>query len=352
MPDMDGVEEQTGGAPEDAPPVRRRKARKPWRWLRRLFSLLVLLVIGACAAGYWAYHLYHGPGPLAEGRNIVVPRGALSAMGASLQEAGLIGDPRVFLVAVTLTQKEGPLRAGEFAFPARASLRQVLTVLRTARTVQRRLTIPEGLTAVQINDLLMQADGLSGAGNAQPEGSVLPETYAFEYDTRRGELLTRARTAMDRALAEVWAARAADLPLASPRELLILASIVERETGKPEERGMVAGVFVNRLRRNMPLQTDPTVIYAVSQGRGVLDRGLTRVDLDVDSPFNTYRYRGLPPGPIASPGLASLRAAANPATTDALYFVADGTGGHVFAATLEEHNRNVARWRQLERNGQ
>ncbi len=322
------------------------------RWLRRLFTIILLLTVAVCGAGYWAYHMYQGAGPLTEDRNIVVPRGSLSAIGTALQDAGAITDSRALLVAVTLTQKEGPLRAGEFAFPAQASLRQVLTILRTARSIQRRMTIPEGLTAVQINELLVRVEGLSGLGNALPEGSVLPETYAFEYDTKRSEMLVRARAAMDKALAEVWAGRAPNLPLASPRELLILASIVERETGKPEERGMVAGVFINRLRQNMPLQTDPTVIYAVSNGRGVLDRGITRADLDVDSPFNTYRNRGLPPGPIASPGLASLRAVANPTPTDALYFVADGTGGHAFARTLDEHNRNVARWRQIERSGQ
>jgi UPF0755 protein len=180
------------------------------------------------------------------------------------------------------------------------------------------------------------------------EGGVLPETYAYQWGEDRAALLRRAEAAMARALAEEWAGRAADLPLASPREALVLASIVERETGLPEERPRVAAVFLNRLRRGMPLQSDPTVAYAAAEG-GVLDRPLTRADLDRDHPFNTYRTRGLPPAPIAAPGVASLRAVTRPAPTEDLYFVADGSGGHAFARTLEEHNRNVARWREIER---
>jgi UPF0755 protein len=242
----------------------------------------------------------------------------------------------------------GALRAAEFVFPARASLREVLEVLRRARPVQRRLTIPEGLTARQIATLIERAEGLTGEMPPFDEGALLPETYAYQWGDSRAALIRRAEAAMEAALAEIWASRAPNLPLRTPREALVLASIVERETGKADERARVAGVFINRLRRNMPLQSDPTAAYAAADG-GVLDRPLTRADLDRDHPFNTYRIRGLPPGPIASPGRDSLRAVVQPEATEFIFFVADGQGGHAFARTLEEHNRNVARWREIER---
>jgi len=214
--------------------------------------------------------------------------------------------------------------------------------------VQRRLTIAEGLTARQITRLLEGTEGLTGETPPIAEGALLPETYAFTLGDSRASVVRRAAAAMEQAVAEAWAARAPDLPLASPRDAVILASIIERETGVAEERGLVAGVFVNRLRRGMMLQSDPTVAYGAGQGMP-LDRPLTRADLNEDHPYNTYRIRGLPPGPIAAPGRESLRAATQPETTDYLYFVADGTGGHAFGRTLEEHNRNVARWRALRR---
>jgi UPF0755 protein len=260
----------------------------------------------------------------------------------------VIRDQRAFLAAAWLTRDQGPLRAAEFVFPAGASLREVLEVLRRARPVQRRLTIPEGLTARQIAALLEAAEGLTGEVPPFDEGALLPETYAYQWGDTRAAVVRRADAAMEAALAETWASRAPNLPLRTPREMLILASIVERETGKAEERARVAGVFINRLRRGMPLQSDPTTAYAAADG-GVLDRPLTRADLDRDHPFNTYRIRGLPPGPIASPGRESLRATVQPEATEFIFFVADGTGGHAFARTLEEHNRNVARWREIER---
>jgi len=320
-----------------------------WRWLRRLVLFATLAVAAGGGAAFYALRVYDRPGPLAADTDVVVPRGSVSAIGAALTAAGVIGDARAFAVAASVTRDQGAIRAGEFAFPAHASLRQALSVLRTARPVQRRLTIPEGLTIAQIGPILADAPGLTGTFEPPAEGSILPETYAYEFGTTRQSVIDRARAAMDRALAEAWAARADNLPLATPRELLILASIVERETAKPEERARIAAVFINRLRRGMPLQSDPTVVYAASEGRGTLDRPLSRADLDRDHPFNTYRSRGIPPGPIASPGVAALRAVAQPAQTDELYFVADGTGGHVFSRTLDEHNRAVARWRNIER---
>ena len=312
-----------------------------------LATLLVLAL--SAAAGYHALRgAWSGPGPLAEPVQIVIPRGGTQTIAEALAERGVVRDPRLFALAAWLTRGQGPLRAAEFVFPARASLREVLAVLRTARPVQRRLTIPEGLNARQIATLIERAEGLSGEMPPIAEGALLPETYTYEFGETRAAIIRRAETAMTRALAEAWAARAPNLPLANAREALILASIVERETGREEERARVAGVFVNRLRRGMMLQSDPTVAYAAAEG-GLLERAITRADLDREHPFNTYRIRGLPPGPIASPGRASLLATTRPEQNDFIFFVADGSGGHAFARTLDEHNRNVARWREIER---
>lgn len=325
------------------PPLPRRR-----RFLAGILGLLALLAFVAAGGALVAHRAWTEPGPLAEPTQVVVPRGGIERIAATLLDRGIIRDARAFAIAAWLTRNAGPLRAAEFAVPAGAPLSEVLRILREDRPVQRRLTIPEGLTAHQIRALLDRAEGLAGETPAIEEGALLPETYLFEWGETRAAIVRRADAAMDRALAEAWAARAPDLPLASAREALILASIVERETGKAEERGKVAGVFVNRLRRGMPLQSDPTVAYAATGG-APMDRPISRADLDRDHPFNTYRVRGLPPGPIASPGRAALAAATRPEATEFLFFVADGTGGHAFARTLDEHNRNVARWREIER---
>lgn len=316
-----------------------------------MFLLVLLVLVGIAGAGgaWWGWQAWTSPGPLPQPTPMVVQRGGgTEAIAASLRERGVIRDARAFTAAVWLTRDRGPLRAGEFLFPAQASLREVLEVLRTARPVQRRVTLPEGLTARQMAAILEGAEGLFGDIPAIDEGELLPETYAYSWGDARAGVVRRAAAAMRETLDRLWKDRAPGLPLATPREALVLASIVERETGVPEERGRVAAVFINRLKRGMPLQSDPTVAYAAADG-AVLDRALTRADLDRDHPFNTYRIRGLPPGPIASPGVASLRAVLRPDNSDDLYFVADGSGGHAFARTLEEHNRNVARWRAIER---
>lgn len=316
--------------------------------MRRILTVVLVLGLLVGAGAWQVQRIYRAPGPLASPLQIVIPRGGTEAIAAALQGAGVIGDARLFALATWVTRGSGPLRAAEFAIPAGASLAEVLEVLRHARSVQRRVTIPEGLTARQIVALLGRAEGLTGEAPALAEGAVLPETYAYQWGDDRAGLLRRAEAAMSQVLAESWAGRAEGLPLGSPREALILASIVERETASAEERPRVAAVFLNRLRLGMPLQSDPTVAYAAATG-GTLERPLTRADLDREHPFNTYRVKGLPPGPIAAPGLAALRAVTQPVSSDDLYFVADGSGGHAFARSLEEHNRNVARWRDIER---
>lgn len=317
------------------------------RWLRIAFPIALVVSVTVGAAYRYAQQEYTFPGPLEASRTVVIPHGSPEIVGKTLLDAGVIRSVREFQAAAMATRSDGPLHAAEFAFPRGASLREVLQILRTGRQVEHRITIPEGLTAAQIALLLDHADALTGETPIPGEGAILPETYSYERGATRASIVARATTAMDRALAETWSQRASGLPLATPRDLLTLASIVERETGHDEERPRVAAVFLNRLREGMRLQSDPTVIYAVSGGSGTIPRLLTRADLAWPNPYNTYQISGLPPGPIDSPGIATLMAVAHPSQTDDLYFVADGTGHHAFARTLEDHNRNVARWRAI-----
>ncbi len=319
-------------------------------WRRALVSAVCgAAVVGGVALGVlqWGQSALRRPGPLAAARAIVVPRGGTARLAETLASDGVIDQPGLFRVAAWMTRGHGVLRAAEFAFPAHASIGQVLAILRTARPVEHQLTIAEGLTAQQIGHVLAQAEAMTGQAGAIDEGSVLPQTYDYLYGADRTRLVARARAAMDRELAAAWADRAPGLPLSSPRDALILASIVERETAKPAERPHVAAVYLNRLRQGMRLQADPTVVYLASNGAGVLNHDLTRAELARDNPFNTYRSVGLPPAPICSPGLDSLRAVLHPAASDDLFFVADGTGGHVFSRSYEAHDTAVARWRAL-----
>jgi UPF0755 protein len=299
--------------------------------------------------GYLALQAFDAPGPLAESQAVMVPRGNLDIVGGALQRGGVIGAPWMFRVAATLTEWQGRLHAAELVFPARASLAQVLAVLRTGRPLQHKLTIPEGFTATQIGMVLARADGLVGEIELPPEGFFLPETYLYERNTSVLRVVQRAKLDFQRAADSAWAARAKDVGVTSESAMLIIASLVERETHLAAERPMVARVFYNRLARGMRLQSDPTVTYGLSGGKGELPAGLTRGDLAFVSPYNTYVVAGLPVGPICSPGLASIEAAAHPARTDALYFVADGEGGHVFSDSLGEHLKNVRRLRSLGR---
>lgn len=310
-----------------------------------VLGLLLLLVL----AGVWSYA---GPGPKApsgEVTAVVLERGAgVARIAGTLEDAGVITSAGLFGLAARLTGAAGQLKAGEYEIRSGASMASVLADIRAGRVVRRLLTIPEGWTSGMVLDAVNAEPVLTGTAAEPPEGSVLPDTYEIQRGQSREAVIRRMQAAHDEVMAELWPKRQPGLPIATQEEAVILASIVEKETAVPSERPRVAAIFVNRLRLGMLLQTDPTIIYGITKGRP-LGRGIRASELAADSPWNSYKVPGLPPGPIANPGRASLEAVLNPPTTDELYFVADGTGGHAFAKTYEEHQRNVARWRQIER---
>ncbi|MEQ8227961.1 MAG: endolytic transglycosylase MltG [Rhodospirillales bacterium] len=325
--------------------------------IRRLFLFVVVLaVLAAVVAGsgwYWFKEQTRRAGPHGTDAVVLIPPGtSIHSIAGKLTDQGLLRSDLVFRLAARLGQADRSLKAGEFRIPARASVSAVLDVLTKGETVARSFTIPEGLTVSEAMDIIAGAEGLTGPLPAAPdEGRLLPETYQYRYYDSKAEALRRVEKAMDAALAKAWAGREDGLPLNSPTEALILASIVEKETGVKAERARVAAVFLNRLRKGMKLQSDPTVIYGITHGRFLLGRPLSRADLNAPTSFNTYVIDGLPPTPIANPGLAAIEAVLHPDKTNELYFVADGTGGHAFAETLIQHNRNVAKWRKIQRNG-
>lgn len=318
--------------------------------LRITAGALAVATLLAGTAVWGALRLV-APGPLTEPVTVVIPRGSgLEAVAITLADAGVVHSPLLVVFGARLTGSVRDLKAGEYAFAPGTSADEVLEQMRRGRTVVHRLTVPEGLTSAQILSLLDKEPVLAGNMPQRPkDGSLLPETYHYSYGDTREQMVERMQHAMTQVLAEAWKNRDKDLPYKSPEEALTMASIVEKETGVAAERARVAGVYVNRLGTGMRLQSDPTVIYALTDGSGDLGRALTRADLRAESPYNTYVVAGLPPGPIANPGRASILAALKPERHEFLYFVADGTGGHAFAKTLPDHNRNVARWRDVQR---
>ncbi len=313
--------------------------------------VMILGVAAAAIAAYLVWQSYGSPGPLAEQRTVVIPRGSsVDDVAEILAREGVISNSHVFRIVTRIEGLSGRLKAGEFAFPAAASQRAIAEQIVAGRTVLRRLTIPEGLTTFQVLALIRNAPGMEGEVSSTPqEGELLPETYDYQWGDSRERFVQRLRRTMTETLNELWNGRARDLPLRGPTDAVILASIVEKETALQAERPRVAAVYLNRLRRGMKLEADPTVIYGITQGRATLDRPLSRADLQQRTQWNTYVIEGLPPTPIANPGRAALQAVLRPTQSDELYFVADGNGGHLFARTLQEHNANVARLRDLER---
>lgn len=315
-----------------------------------VLMVALLSVIAGTLGLHYGTRVFDAPGPLTQEKAVVVARGSgTTDIADKLEREGVITSAVFFTTASKILGKAGELKAGEYIFPPRVPMREVMRLLVEGKGIQHAVTIPEGYTSQMIVDKLRADPVLVGDVIVIPrEGTLLPDTYVFERGATRQQILSRMEAAQKKILDEIWKRRSAKVPLKSPAELVTLASIVEKETGKADERPRVASVFINRLAKNMRLQSDPTIIYGMVGGVGRLDRPLTRADIDTPTPYNTYTINGLPPGPIANPGRAAMEAVANPSQTKDIYFVADGTGGHAFAETLEQHNRNVARWRQLQ----
>lgn len=336
------------------PPVRSKRSRSQVVvFLNFLMSTVVLLAIGAFAAVWFGKTAFEGPGPLAVSDTMLIrPNTGVSEIATMLERRGMISDERIFRIGLRVHGNDGRLRAGEYEVKARASMREIMDLLVSGKSILHSLTIPEGLTVTQALKRIAAAEELDGdmPAEAPAEGAIAADTVRFTRGMKRQDVIERLAAQQKELVEDVWARRSADLPVNDVNEFVTLASIVEKETGRADERSRVASVFINRLRKGMRLQSDPTIIYGIFGGEGKpADRPIYRSDIDTPTPYNTYTINGLPPGPIAIPGRASLEAVANPSLTSDLYFVADGSGGHVFASTLEEHNENVARWRRHER---
>lgn len=313
--------------------------------MRRLSCLGLLAILLAGAALLWALNDWRGAGPSATPINVRVPDGAsIASTARALEKAGAIRSARRFRYGARFLGSGAGLKAGEYRVPAHASAAAVLRLIQSGKTSQRLITVPEGRPSVLVQEALAREDDLTGAPPLPPEGSVLPDSYAFGAGDTRASVVKRMQKAMTAYLARAWAKRKPTTVVASPAQAIVLASIVEKETGKPSERRMVAAVYSNRLRRGMPLQADPTVIYPITHGKP-LGRQIRLSELRAKNGYNTYAEKGLPAGPITNPGRASIDAVLDPADSQALYLVADGSGGHAFAATLPEHNANVVKWR-------
>ena len=310
--------------------------------------ILLAIVVGVGIA--YGKQRFDAAGPLAQDKLVNIPRGAgLKDIADLLQREGVIDAPYVFMGSVLTLKAREDLKSGEYNIPRQATLRDVVDTIIEGKVVQHQITVPEGLTSEQIVARLLENDVLSGNLREMPrEGTMLPESYRFTRGTTREQMIQRMQATQKRVLQEAWERRAPDLPIKTPEHLVTMASIIEKETGRHDERTRVAAVFMNRLKQRMRLQSDPTIIYGLVGGKGMLGRPISRSDIDQPTPYNTYTIEGLPPGPIANPGRASIEAAANPSRTKELFFVADGAGGHTFSESLDQHNRAVTRLRQSE----
>jgi UPF0755 protein len=339
----------------DPAPPPARPPRKPRRMgLSSLSGLLTFVLLGALATVgglVWLMKEARSPGPLTEDKVVMIIREDDAAgIADQLERAGVIDSAMWFNLLTVLDGNRGALKRGEYAFKAGMTMNDIENELIAHRVIRYKITIPEGLTSEQVVDRLHEDTVLTGDIREPPrEGSLMPDTYYFERGDTRVSILSRMAKIQAKTVEDVWKARSPDLPIKSPWEMVTLASIVEKETGKTEERPRVAGVFINRLDKHMRLDSDPTIVYGLALGKGTLGRSITRADLNQSTPYNTYIIDGLPPGPICNPGKAALEAVAKPARSKDLYFVADGTGGHAFAETLDQHQKNVARWRQIEK---
>ena len=341
--------------PEQVPPPPKRSdsARNPFVVAgNAIITIIIVAMIGAGGLYVYGRQALEAPGPLKEDKVVNIPaRAGKGDIAEKLLSEGVIDANRwVFIGSVFALKASSELKPGEYLFQKNANLRDVIGTIVEGKVVQHSVTIPEGLTSEQIVGRLTDNEIFTGSVREMPrEGTLLPETYKFPRGTPRDQVIQRMQQAQKRVLAEIWERRNADIPVKTPEQLVTLASIVEKETGKPDERSRVASVFVNRLRQKMKLQSDPTIIYGIVGGKGTLGRPIKRSEITQPSPYNTYVVDGLPPGPIANPGRASLEATANPARTRDLFFVADGTGGHTFTETYDAHQKNVARLRALEK---
>ncbi len=321
-----------------APPARRR-----WRWLA---VLGIAAAFAAAIAGKY-YYPFVSDGPLVREAIVFVEAGtSVAAAGRLLEKQGIISSGNTFHRMARFFGSKKSIKPGEYKIPAHSSMRAILEQLQSGNVLMRRVTVVEGMSAVQIYERLKAEDKLTGDISIPAEGSVLPDTYSFARGTKREAIIAQGQTAMAKFIAATWAKRAVDLPLKTPEEAVVLASIIEKETSKKDELAKVAGVYINRLEQGMKLQADPTIIYPVTKGKP-LGRRILRSEIDAINDYNTYTREGLPVGPIAMPGRKAIEAAMNPEKTDALFFVADGSGGHVFAKSNADHARNVANWKKF-----
>ena len=336
------------------PPRRSRQSRNQLVvFLNFLISLLVFAVVAGGVLAYFGKRAFEAPGPAATAATIMIkPSTGVQEIGEQLQRRGLISDSRIFWIGVSAYRNEDALKAGEYQIKPAASMYDIMELLKSGKSVLYSLTIPEGLTVEQAFERIAKHEALTGdmPATVPPEGSIATDTMRFSRGASRQQIVEKLVADQKKLVEDIWKRRRQDLPIATVEQFVTLASIVEKETGRSDERSRVASVFMNRLNTGMRLQSDPTIIYGLFGGKGKpADRPIYQSDLDKPTPYNTYLINGLPPTPIANPGKAALEAVANPSQTDDLYFVADGTGGHVFASTLEEHNENVARYRELQK---